>query len=303
MSAIEEYRVWAAECAHLPLFFQPWWLDSVARDAWAVALAKDAEGKIIGVLPYVWQKRRGLKGLDMPVLTPYLGPWYDFPEGLKRANQYALEHEVQAQLLAQVPKAWFFRQRWHPQVSNALGFRWQGFQLDIKYTYCIELRHAGWADHYTSALRNKLRNAHKLYRVEKADSAEGFYGLNQLSFAAQKMTMPYTVEQFEGLFEACQQHQAGALYWAVQEQTGAKEAAIWVLWDQRWAYLLASGRSPDAHNGAVAILIDQAIQDAAARGLQVFDFEGSSLKGVEGFFRQFGGALRVGLVVRKWRFF
>jgi Acetyltransferase (GNAT) domain len=266
-------------------------------------MGNSAEGKIIGVLPYVCRKKWGFKGQDMPTLTPYLGPWYDFPEGLKRANQYALEHEVQAQLLSQVPKAWFFRQRWHPQVSNALGFRWQGFQLDIKYTYCIELRYPGWADDYTSALRNKLRNANKLYRVERAASAEGFYALNQLSFAAQKMKMPYTAEQFEGLFEACQQHQAGTLYWAVHEQTGVKEAAIWVLWDQRWAYLLASGRSRDAHNGAVAMLIDQAIQDAAAGGLQVFDFEGSSLKGVEGFFRQFGGALRMGLVVKKYAWF
>jgi hypothetical protein len=53
----------------------------------------------------------------------------------------------------------------------------------------------------------------------------------------------------------------------------------------------------------VAILIEQAIQDAAANGLKIFDFEGSSLKGVEGFFRQFGGELKVGLVVKKTSFF
>lgn len=303
MRAIEEYQNWAAECSHLPLFFQPWWLDAVAGDAWAVALAKNAEGKIVGVLPYVRKKKWGLYGLDMPALTPYLGPWYDFPEGLKQANRYALEHEVNAQLLAQLPKVWFFRQRWHPQSNNALGFRWQGFQMDIKYTYCIDLQQTELSDHFTPALRNNIRNARKLYRVEKAASAQGFYALNQLSFAAQKMKMPYTDQQFERLFETSQQQQAGTLYWAIQVETGAKEAAIWVLWDQQWAYLLASGRSPDAHNGAVAILIERAIQDAAEYGLQVFDFEGSSLKGVEGFFRQFGGELKMGLVVKKWRIF
>lgn len=303
MSAIEEYRAWAATCTHLPLFFQPWWLDAACGDAWAVALAKNAEGKIIGVLPYAWRKRWGLTGLDMPALTPYLGPWYDFPEGLKKANRYALEHEIQAQLFAQIPKAWFFRQRWHPQLNNALGFRWQGFQLDIKYTYCIDLQAGEWRDHFTPALRNNIRNAHKLHRVEKSASPEDFYALNQLSFAAQKMKMPYPAEQFDRLFQTSQEHQSGTLYWAIQEQTGAKEAAIWVLWDQHWAYLLASGRGAEAHNGAVAMLIEQAIRDAAAGGLQVFDFEGSSLKGVEGFFRQFGGELKVGLVVRKTSLF
>jgi Acetyltransferase (GNAT) domain len=303
VSVIEEYRAWAATCTHLPLFFQPWWLDAACGGNWAVALAKNAEGKIIGVLPYVWQKRWGLQGIDMPALTPYLGPWYDFPEGLKKANRYALEHEVQAQLLAQVPKAWFFRQRWHPQLQNALGFRWQGFQLDIKYTYCIEIQAGELSDHFTPALRNNIRNAQKLYRIEKATSPEGFYALNQLSFAAQKMKMPYPAEQFERLFEASQLQQTGTLYWAIHAETGAKEAAIWVLWDSHWAYLLASGRSTEAHNGAVALLIEQAIRDTAAKGLQVFDFEGSSLKGVEGFFRQFGGELRVGLVVKKTSFF
>lgn len=302
MSAQEEYRNWAKNAVHLPLFFQPWYLDVVCPQAWEAALAKDGAGKIIGVLPYTWRKRWGLRGIDMPVLTPYLGPWYDFPSGLKPAQRYALEQEVQAQLLAQVPSFWFFRQRWHPQLSNALAFRWQGFQLDIKYTYCIDLHKQNFGDYFAPALRNNIRNASKLYRIEVAESAEGFYALNQLSFAAQKMKMPYSAEQFQLLYQAVQVQQASVLYWAKHQETGAKETAIWVLYDQQWAYLLATGRIKTAHNGAVALLIERAIHDAASKGLAVFDFEGSSLKGVEGFFRQFGGDLRLGLVVKKWGF-
>lgn len=302
MSAQEEYRNWAKQAVHLPLFFQPWYLDVVCPNGWAVALAKDAAGKIIGVLPCTWRKRWSLRGIDMPALTPYLGPWYDLPPGLKPAQRYALEQEVQAQLLAQVPAVWFFRQRWHPQLSNALAFRWRGFQLDIKYTYCIDLHKPNFGDYFAPALRNNIRNASKLYQVEVAKSADGFYTLNQLSFAAQKMKMPYGAEQFQQLFQVVQEQQAGVLYWAKHQETEAREAAIWVLYDQQWAYLLATGRSKTAHNGAVALLIERAIHDAAAKGLAVFDFEGSSLRGVEAFFRQFGGELVLGLVLKKRAF-
>lgn len=302
MSAQEEYRNWAMACTHLPVFFQPWYLDAVCPQAWAVALAKDKVGKIMGVLPYAWRKRWGFGDIGIPVLTPYLGPWYDFPAEMKPAQRYALEHSVQEQLLTQLPPFLLFRQRWHPQVQNAMAFRWQGFQLDIKYTYCIDLQQQNFAEYFTPALRNNIRNASKLYRTELADSAEGFYALNQLSFVAQKMKMPYSEEQFQRLYKVAHAQESSALYWAQYKQTGAKEAAIWVLYDRQWAYLLATGRSRTAHNGAVALLIERAIQDAVARGLAVFDFEGSSLKGVEGFFRQFGGELKMGLVVKKPKF-
>lgn len=302
MNKTDEYRQWASKCPHLPVFMQPWYLDVACPGAWESSVVKDKAGKVIGVLPYIIRKKWGFQGIDIPVLTAYLGPWYDFPENLKPVQRYALEHEVQAALLAQVPPYWFFRQRWHPQQSNALAFRWQGFQLDIKYTYCLDLLVEDRPGQYTSALRNKIRNAEKLHHIELANELDGFYELNRLTFEAQKVKMPYTAKHLQQLFQATQQQGASTLYWACHQQTNTREAAIWVLKDGRWAYLFATARKPDAHNGAVALLIDRAIQDAKASGLQVFDFEGSSLKGIEGFFRQFGGELRIGLVVKKFRF-
>ena len=99
--------------------------------------------------------------------------------------------------------------------------------------------------------------------------------------------------------EEAQNHQAQDFYWAIEKDTTKKVAAIHIVKDQRCAYLIASGRAPDSYSGAVALLIWHALQDFATEGIQIFDFEGSSLRGVEGFFRQFGGELRLGLVLRK----
>ncbi|AEE50097.1 GNAT family N-acetyltransferase [Haliscomenobacter hydrossis] len=295
----EQYRAWASACTHLPIFFQPWWLDAVCPGQWAVALAKDEGGKITAVLPFHHTQKWFLPGIDMPILTPYLGPWYDFPVGIKKATRYALEHAALEQMLAQLPRHVFFRQRWHPQLSNALALRWQGFRLDIKYTYCLDLGKGELEKDFTAALRNNIRNAEKQYRVEKSQSAEGFYALNRQSFAAQQIQMPYSEVQFLQLDQQALLHESRSLYRAIHGASGAVEAAIYMVYDQQYAYLLATGRLPSAHSGAVALLIGQAMQDLAAAGIQVFDFEGSSLRGVEGFFRQFGGTLKMGLVVKR----
>jgi hypothetical protein len=296
---LEQYRSWASGCPHLPVFFQPWWLDAVCPGAWDVCLAKDEGGKIIGVLPYFLTRKWSLSAIEMPSMTPYLGPWYDFPDNLKLTNRYALEHSTQEVLLGQLPFCVFFRQRWHPQLVNALPFRWNGFRLEIKYTYCLNLGESDLYADLSSALRNKINNATKKYQVERSASGAGFYAMNGHAFAAQKMKMPYSETQFQRLAEEAQNHQAQDFYWAIEKDTSKKVAAIHIVKDQRCAYLIASGRAPDSYGGAVALLIWHALQDFATEGIQIFDFEGSSLRGVEGFFRQFGGELRLGLVLRK----
>jgi hypothetical protein len=296
---LEQYRSWASGCPHLPVFFQPWWLDAVCPGTWDVCLHKDEGGKIIGVLPYFLTRKWSLSAIEMPPLTPYLGPWYDFPDNLKLTNRYALEHSTQEALLVQLPSCVFFRQRWHPQLVNALPFRWNGFRLEIKYTYCLNLGERDLYADFASALRNNINNAAKKHQVERSTSGAGFYAMNGHAFAAQNMKMPYSEAQFQRLSDQAQQHQVQDFYWAIEKDSEKKIAAIHIVKDQRYAYLLATGRTPDAHSGAVALLIWQALQDLATEGIQVFDFEGSSLRGVEGFFRQFGGELKMGLVLRK----
>jgi len=298
---LDQYREWAETCTHLPVFWQPWWLDAVCPHAWGVCLAKDEGGKIIGVLPYFLTRKWGLSAIDMPALTPYLGPWYDFPAQLKLTNRYALEHTIQTELIKQLPAVFFFRQRWHPQLVNALPFRWNRYRLEIKYTYCLNLDAQEVFSGFASALRNNISNAAKRYTLERSISGEGFYAMNGHAFAAQKMKMPYTEVQFQKLAGQAQFHQAQSVYWDTEPNSAKKVAAIYIAKDQNYAYLLATGRIPEAHSGAVAWLIWQALQDLTQEGIKVFDFEGSSLRGVEGFFRQFGGELKMGLVIRAVR--
>ena len=73
---------------------------------------------------------------------------------------------------------------------------------------------------------------------------------------------------------------------------GAIEAAIYVIFDDKTAYYLAGGATDEGRlRGAMHGLLARAIEEAAAAGCTIFDFEGSMLQGVEPFFRGFGGEL------------
>ena len=73
---------------------------------------------------------------------------------------------------------------------------------------------------------------------------------------------------------------------------GVVQAAIYVVFDTSTAYYLAGGATEAGRSkGAMHGLLAHAIQETAAEGCTIFDFEGSMLKGVEPFFRGFGGEL------------
>jgi hypothetical protein len=56
----------------LPIFFQPWWLNSLAgKDNWDVAIYRKSN-EIFGVLPYYHKKKLGFKFLGLPILSQHL---------------------------------------------------------------------------------------------------------------------------------------------------------------------------------------------------------------------------------------
>ena len=83
---------------------------------------------------------------------------------------------------------------------------------------------------------------------------------------------------------------------------GGIEAVIYIVFDKKTAYYLAGGATElGRQQGAMHALMGQAIQDAKDKGLDVFDFEGSMLQGIESFFRGFNATLTPYYVVWKYR--
>ncbi|MEL6865503.1 MAG: GNAT family N-acetyltransferase [Bacteroidota bacterium] len=272
------YRDLCARQKDIPLFMQPWWLDHCCgANGWSLCLSRDKGGKIRGVLPYYLTHRWGLRMISNPILSPYLGVHFNYPEGLEQTKRrYAFEHKVLKDLIQQVPKVHYFSQTQPIHFTNHLAFYWSKFRQRTYYTYLFDApidlnkRFEGMS----SAVRNKIRKAEKQLKVHNHIAIDRFYSINQQSFDRQGMRMPYSLALLRGLDRELGERAQREVMVAEDEQ-GRAHAAIYLVWDEQYVYNLMLGADVVLRNsGAVQLLLWKGIQWAAKMGL-AFDFEGS----------------------------
>jgi Acetyltransferase (GNAT) domain len=89
------------------------------------------------------------------------------------------------------------------------------------------------------------------------------------------------------LINYCKASNCGTLWTAQHKDTQEIVGAIWQVWDAQNSYYICGGTNKK-YSEASAGLLWHAIQHAQNLGLQNFDFEGSSIKGIDDFFKKFG---------------
>lgn len=276
---------------HLPLFFQPWWLDSTCTGRpWDICLSQDGVGRITGVLPYCLDLKFGFQVIRMPLLTPYLGVWFNYPEGQTNPHgRLSFERSVVDELIQQIPKVAYFEQYFLPGFTDWLPFYWQGYCQQTHYTY--RLGHTPDINRLFLGLkgnvRNKVRKAGKVVKAEESNDLHTFFRLLELTFQHQGRPAPFSFSFLEKLDAALVKRSSRKIYLA-KDEAGRTHAAIYLAWDHSRMYNLALGADPELRqSGAAPFLLWRGIRDAMHAGL-AFDFEGSMLAGVEPLFRSFG---------------
>jgi hypothetical protein len=268
------------------VFDQEWWLDALAPGSWAEVRLEDESGTA-GRLPYVIRRRCGLVAVTQPPLTQTLGPWLA-PSAGTYAKRLALEHRRMSELIAKLPDFDVFRQQFHPTVTNWLPFHWMGFQATVRYTYRIEDLDDSdriWAG-IRSETRRHIRRASEVLTVRSDLGLGRFQEINDRTFERQGLRRPYPSELVERLDAACAAHDAGGMLFAVDDRDRL-HAAIYLVWDVDAAYLLMSGQDPTLRDGAMSLLVWEAIKHCSTV-TKTFDFEGSMIQPIEQFNRSFG---------------
>jgi len=279
---------------HLPLYFQPWWLDAVAGEhGWNAATAYDKGGNLTGIWVYCKQSIGGLPVIEMPKLTAYSGPFLFYPSNLTTSEaRYAFEKRVLQALLAQLPKVAFFYQEWHPSVQNWYPAYWNGFRQTTHFTYLLDNLHdlSGTFDRFRSNVRNHIRKAEKTVRIVESDDLEALFSLYELSFVRQGKKPHVSQEVLRRVDKALRERRQRILLLA-EDDVGRHHAGIYLSHDHQTAYYMLSGTNTQYRsNGALYLLVWHALQYCSRKGLS-FDFEGSMLEPVEEVFRGFGGKL------------
>ncbi|RLD51308.1 MAG: methicillin resistance protein [Bacteroidetes bacterium] len=290
MNNKEKYIEFCKNTENLPIFFKDWWLDATCgKDNWDIILVEKKE-KIIGVFPVFYKKINIFKGLANPILTPRLGVWLNYPENQKYTSKLGFEKKVINEIISKLPKHNFFAIHFHYNLKNWLPFYWNGFSQTTKYSYVID----DLSDldkvfsNFKSNIRNKIKKAEKIIKVEKSEDLQSFYNVNELTYKRQNKQIPYSFDQIRKIDNACKKNNSRAIFLA-KDNKNIVYAGLYLIFDKNYAYQLMLGVNPKYSNtGVASLLIWEAIKFSATK-VKHYDFEGSIIENIETFFRSFGG--------------
>jgi hypothetical protein len=290
--AAEDYLSWdslVSKSPHGTVFHYSWWLAATALP-FRILVVRNEEGELVGGLPLPSKSVAGLRLLHSPALTPYLGPIFDISGADGVCEQLHLMRSCGEALACAIGPFDTFRQVAGANAPDLQGFLWAGFDASLAYTFRFSAKQSlsEISKGMTRTHMQKLNKAKRLnLEVFRDDSVKTLLELNAMTFERKGTTVPYDAGLVARLWRAAQARGQAALYVA-RTETNEAVAALLTVHDCRTTYQIVSGFHPEHPDvpGQNAVLWT-ALQEAISAGRN-YDFEGSSLRGVETFYRRWG---------------
>ena len=306
----------------VPIFMQNWWLDAVCTEGWSVVVSLNEKGDIEAVLTFATRQKLGFKTLSEPVLTPFCGVWFRQKTFKRRHEAIFYEKKHLQKLIQQLPSAHRYSFRLHVSLKDWQPFYWAGWQQETRYTYRLNIENLTTVfENFNENTKRNIRKSAQNFTIDNGDNFDKFLEINGLTYQRQQIKNPISSQTWQSVEQVLSEKNARSILFAkntegssdvrfemsdigsitqnskpktqnLSNTEGSSEAAVYIVFDNSTAYYLAGGSTELGRSkGAMHGLLWQAIQEAAAHGCTVFDFEGSMLQGVEPFFRGFGGEL------------
>ena len=291
MSSNKEKYKELCKANDVPLFSQYYWLDAVCgSNNWDVIVVEE-NNKVLGTLAYYLNSVDNEIEIRKAPLTQNNGIIYYYPEGLKYDRILAFEYKVADAIIDKLEELNIkrFRQYFHHSFTNWLPFYWRGYSQSTRYTYVIEetSNFDNVYKNFNGNIRNYVRKAEKIVKVQSDMSPEDFYELNEQTYVRQGINIPYSFELFNKLYENLIENKCVKILYAIDEKENIHSAALFA-YDAKSVYYLMSGSVEEFRDSqSLTLLIHEGIKLANKLG-KSFDFEGSMKKNIERFFRQFG---------------
>jgi hypothetical protein len=289
LTAKEKFVIYCKTQENIPLFFQPDWLDAVSSGKWDILISEDNEGRIIAFMPVFFKNKIGFSAIYIPLLTPFSGIWITqhFP-GEKNAAIQSNKRQIIRDLVDKIPETDYFRINFHHSFDMWLPFYNKKFKQTTHYTYLlkdIKLKEKIW-DGFKSSLKNKIKKAEKEYTVTHSDNIALLFDLQKANFDKQKIKMPFDISYLISIDKANTEHRK---IFIVKDRNQNIVAAQYLVWDKTTAYNLLLAIDEKHKNMGVGPLVLWHSIQYASDFVDVYDFEGSMLPGVQSFFESFGG--------------
>src|SRR5580704_18755967 len=289
--SVEDYPTWdelVNKSPHGTVFHHSWWL-AATSSSFRILGVRNEEGELAGGLPLPSKRVRGLRLLHAPTLTPYLGPIFDISGADGACEQLHLMRSCGEALARAIGPFDSFRQIAGAAGPDLQGFLWAGFTASLAYTFRFSSRQS--VDEISKAMTRthmqKLTKAKRLnLEISRQGRVETLIELNRMTFDRKKTAVPFDAGLVLRLWEAAYSRGNANLYVATGERVPI--AALLTVHDERTTYQIVSGFNPAFPDlPGQNVVLWTALQDAIEAGRN-YDFEGSSLRGVETFYRRWG---------------
>lgn len=291
------------EKVYVPIYSKPWWMDAVCgSENWDVWLYQNGED-VLAAMPYYMEQRKEYRYITKALLTQNNGIIFRYPKDVTKAvSKQIFEEKVinAACEFIQSLKIDVYEQQFHYRFWNWLPFFWNQYTAITRYTYVfdnLEDIDAIW-DCMSTNIRKKIRKGQRNAEIKKGLHPKAFYEEHEKVYLKQGLQCPFSIEQWETLYQACSEHGVCEILYALESE-GNVASVLFLVWDEESVYQLLGGSMPAYQNlDTYDALIWEGIQFAAAKGLK-YDFEGSVIKRISKSFREFGGEPKPYFRIRK----
>ncbi|MBK7096230.1 MAG: hypothetical protein IPH57_14750 [Saprospiraceae bacterium] len=300
----EKYISFCSRRMDIPLFHQPWWLDIVTSGNWDIAISNDKNGNITAIMPFSRLKKyMNLLSLQ-PLLTPYLGIIYFYPTDIsKRTSIYSFENEHAYNIITDLPGHFLFQHHnFRIDFTNWYPFYNKNYVQTTRYTYLlknIKNHDSLWAG-FTNTLKRQIRATENECTISESENILDVFILMKNSLLKKSVKWALTDDTLTRIDQVLSaNHQRKIL--VAMDRNGKIISGIYICWDAGTAYLLGLGMKKEAgETNSVKQLIWESIKTASEH-VDVFDFEGSMIPGVERLYRSFGGERTPYYEIKKYK--
>jgi len=177
MTNKEAYILFCKKEKEIPLFSKWWYLDTVCgENGWDILMIKKGN-EIAATMPILRKKQFGFSLSRMPMITPYLGPYFS-----KKFRSIKQQQKLMRALVKELPNFDFFDQNFHHSIVNWLPFFWEGFEATVRYSYLIDLTQ-NTEDIFqkisSNYRNNKIGKAKKSIKIISDRSLDEFYKIQK----------------------------------------------------------------------------------------------------------------------------
>ncbi len=264
---------------------------AVAAD-WQAAVVSKGE-RWLAVMPFVARQKLGLKYSLQPLFCQYWGVFFAPLEGTAYA-QLSQQRKCLEALLPVLQPFRLMKHRLSPHFPDLLPFHWDQFSLHPRFTYTLDIQRRKedlWAA-LAPPLRRQIKKGEKLnLQFKETDNPQALLGLIARQHAAGHDVLKGAKNGLILLQEVMNYLKTsgkGKLGIIENEEGHVLAAGLFGYFNATALYLIGSYDPEHRDTGAMSQLMWQAIGKAKEKKCQTFDFEGSMIASIEGFFRKFG---------------